>query len=131
MRVSVLAGQGRIRLTRRDAKISMILKDIVKYTIPVLVFITTVSGAIWAIGKPPFANENEVNNKFEEVNQQYAGFRAQYLVDKEDSLERRIFDLEVEKRKAGNTWPTFMERELQRLKIQRDRLKKDIDRLKK
>lgn len=59
---------------------------------------------------------------------QIAGLQLQYSTQREDILERRIFDLEIEKRKMGAGWPAFMEKELQRLRAERDRIKQDIQR---
>jgi len=59
--------------------------------------------------------------------EQFAGLQLQYATQREDMLERRIFDMEVEKRKMGNQWPAFMEKELQRLKAERDQIKRDIE----
>ena len=60
--------------------------------------------------------------------EQIAGLQLQYSAQREDVLERRIFDLEIEKRRMGSEWPAFMEKELQRLRAERDRIKQDIER---
>jgi len=98
--------------------------NVMSTTLAALAFVSTVGGGIWYIGKPPYANE-------EWARTQIAGLQLQYAIGREDSLERRIFDLEVQKRKMGPSWPVFMETELQRLKAERDRVKDDIRRFNK
>ena len=84
-----------------------------------LAFVSTVGGGIWYLGKPPYANEDWTRT-------QLAGLQLQYAIGREDTIERRIFDLEVQKRKMGRDWPPFMEQELQRLLAERARVKDDI-----
>lgn len=89
-----------------------------------LAAIGAISGSVWALGKPPFANKIEVE-------EQIAGLDLQYQIGREDSLERRIFDLEYEKKRRRGTLPPFMEKELRRLKGELKRVQEELNRLRK
>lgn len=86
--------------------------------------VTLLGGSVWYLGKPPYANEDWTK-------QQIAGLELQYNLGREDSLERRVFDLEVQKRKMGRDWPDFMEKELQRLQAELMRVKDQLRQYKK
>ena len=99
----------------------MNLSALTKSTLALIAFLTAVGGAVWGLGKPPFQNQQEADER-------YAGLQLQYYQSQDDYLARRIFDMEVKKKELGRNWQSFMENELQRLKDQRDRNKEQIKR---
>ena len=84
----------------------------------VLGLVGTIAGGVYVI-----EGRYETREQAQEV---HAGLQLQYNIGREDGLERRIFDLEVQKRKMGAQWPSFMEQELKRLKTELDRVKENI-----
>jgi len=97
----------------------MNLSTLTKSTLAVIAFLTAVGGAVWGLGKPPFANQAEVE-------EQIAGLNLQYSQSQDDYLARRIFDMELKKQEMGRGWKPFMENELRRLKEQRKRNQEKI-----
>ena len=81
---------------------------------------TTLGPAIGGMRMWPYASEEETKTRFIQI-------ELLYKEQKVDNLERRIFELKVERakyKKRGEPWPMLMEGELQRL----ERLKRSEDR---
>lgn len=101
------------------------LKDRLE-TIGILVaLVATLGGFVFWAGVPPYASEEETKTRFIQV-------ELLYKEQKVDNLERRIFELKVERakyKKRDEPWPMLMEGELQRLERLKRSEDKKIDKL--
>jgi hypothetical protein len=68
--------------------------------------VSLIGGGALYLGKPPYANEGWVSA-------QLAGQQVQIYQQRQDQLERRIFELQVEK--SRGRWSAVFEQELKRL----------------
>ena len=89
----------------------------------IVALVSTIGGFIFWAGKPPYANEAETDLKLGKLQLLYSEQRV-------DSLERRIWSLDIEKtryKQRGEAWPIKMEEELRRLRRIVDRENRKID----
>lgn len=56
--------------------------------IATVAFLSAVGGGIWALGKPPFANEQVVQSQFQSVEKRYNSMRLNQVEDSISRLER-------------------------------------------
>ncbi len=59
-----------------------------KSMLGLIAFTTTVGGAIWYVGKPPFANEQYVQQQFQQTDRRYNSMRLNQVEDSISRLER-------------------------------------------
>ena len=84
-----------------------------------IAIVTAIGGGAWTLGKPPYANQRWAE-------EQLAGMQVQILQQRQDQLERRIYELRVER--SRGRWSPVMEQELQRLERELRQLQEQIRR---
>ena len=84
-----------------------------------IALVTAIGGGAWSLGRPPYANQGWTEERL-------AGLKVQILQQRQDQLERRIFELRVER--SRGRWSSVMEQELQRLERELYQLREQIRR---
>ena len=83
-----------------------------------LALITAIGGGAWSL------DERWARKPW--VEEQFAGMQVQILQQRQDQLERRIYELRVER--SRGRWSAVMEQELQRLERELRQLQEQIRR---
>ena len=83
-----------------------------------LALVTAIGGGAWSL------DERWARKPW--VEEQFAGMQVQILQQRQDQLERRIFELRVER--SRGRWSPVMEQELQRLERELNQLREQLRR---
>ena len=94
-------------------------KSLITPILAAVALVTAIGGGAWTLGKPPYANQRWAE-------EQLAGMQVQILQQRQDQLERRIYELKDERDRGR--WSRVMGQELQRLEEELRRLKEQIRR---
>lgn len=96
--------------------------NMLTWAVGVVVAVTTIGGAAWTLGKPPYENRDRADERYAEV-------QAQRYEDRADQLEQRLLDLRYKEKTAPPAVRGLIREDIEKTQKQLEKTQKKIEQL--